>query len=84
MQVNVDRDRCCSSGQCVMTAPEVFEQDERDGLVNVRPAALPAAFLADVRLAADLCPGGAISVTETDTRTDTTTETGADGPGTTD
>ncbi|MFB7469777.1 ferredoxin [Kitasatospora sp. NPDC056184] len=66
MQVNVERDRCCSSGQCVMTAPEVFEQDERDGLVNVRRATVPAALLADVRLAADLCPGGAIAVAEDD------------------
>ncbi|MER7701320.1 ferredoxin [Kitasatospora sp. NPDC097605] len=64
MQVNVDRDRCCSSGQCVMTAPEVFEQDERDGLVTLRLTAVPAALFADVRLAADLCPGGAIAVTE--------------------
>ncbi|MFE2111386.1 ferredoxin [Kitasatospora sp. NPDC059463] len=66
MQVNVERDRCCSSGQCVMTAPGVFEQDERDGLVNVHRPAVPAALFEDVRLAADLCPGGAITVTEDD------------------
>ncbi|WP_380283136.1 ferredoxin [Kitasatospora purpeofusca] len=66
MQVNVERDRCCSSGQCVMTAPEVFEQDERDGLVILRRATVPAALFADVRLAADLCPGGAIAVAEDD------------------
>ncbi|MER5355344.1 ferredoxin [Kitasatospora sp. NPDC002551] len=66
MQVNVDRDRCCSSGQCVMTAPEVFEQDDLDGLVTVLRPVVPASLRGDVRLAADLCPGGAIAVTEAD------------------
>ncbi|MFF7453209.1 ferredoxin [Kitasatospora sp. NPDC008115] len=66
MQVNVERDRCCSSGQCVMTAPEVFEQDDRDGLVTLRRSVVPAELSADVRLAADLCPGGAIAVTGDD------------------
>ncbi|WP_344344436.1 ferredoxin [Kitasatospora putterlickiae] len=72
MQVNVERDRCCSSGQCVMTVPEIFEQDDRDSLVALRQVVVPAGLLADVRLAADLCPGGAITVSEDD------------GPGTTD
>ncbi|MFB6894059.1 ferredoxin [Kitasatospora sp. NPDC056327] len=66
MQVNVERDRCCSSGQCVMTAPEVFEQDDRDGLVRALVSVVPAARSADARLAAELCPGGAITVTEDD------------------
>ncbi|MEV6979089.1 ferredoxin [Kitasatospora sp. NPDC093806] len=66
MQVSVDRDRCCSSGQCVMTAPEVFDQDDRDGLVRVLQAVVPSSWSADARLAAQLCPGGAITVTEED------------------
>ncbi|MDY0816506.1 ferredoxin [Kitasatospora purpeofusca] len=66
MNVNVERDRCCSSGQCVMTVPEVFEQDDQDGLVRVLLNPVPAPRFADVRLAAELCPGGAITVTEDD------------------
>ncbi|MFE2723097.1 ferredoxin [Kitasatospora sp. NPDC059327] len=64
MQVSIDQDRCCSSGQCVVTAPEVFEQDDRDGLVRLRVSVLPPVRHADVRLASELCPGGAITVTE--------------------
>ncbi|MFJ9950113.1 ferredoxin [Kitasatospora sp. NPDC091207] len=64
MQVSIDQDRCCSSGQCVVTAPDVFEQDDRDGLVRIRLAVLPHVRHADVRLASELCPGGAITVAE--------------------
>ncbi|MEU1284477.1 ferredoxin [Kitasatospora sp. NPDC005856] len=64
MQVSVDRDRCCSSGMCVMNAPEVFDQDDRDSLVRLRQIALLPEQFDDVRLAADLCPGRAITVTE--------------------
>ncbi|WP_329485966.1 ferredoxin [Kitasatospora sp. NBC_01246] len=64
MQVSIDQDRCCSSGQCVVTAPEVFEQDDHDGLVRLRLTVLPPARFADVRLASELCPGGAITVAE--------------------
>ncbi|MFD0273203.1 ferredoxin [Kitasatospora sp. NPDC127111] len=64
MQVSIDQDRCCSSGQCVTTVPEVFEQDDHDGLVRLRLTVLAPAHHADVRLASELCPGGAITVTE--------------------
>jgi ferredoxin len=64
MRVEVDRNACCGSGNCVMTVPEVFDQDDRQGLVVLlrpRPAA-PAHDL--VREAALLCPAGAITVIE--------------------
>ncbi|MFH8381644.1 ferredoxin [Kitasatospora sp. NPDC018058] len=64
MQVSVDRDRCCSSGMCVMNVPEVFDQDDRDSLVRLRQTDIRPDQVADVRLAAELCPGGAITVTE--------------------
>ncbi|WP_406196366.1 ferredoxin [Kitasatospora sp. NBC_01560] len=63
MQVSVDRDRCCSSGLCVMNAPAVFDQDDRDSLVMVRQIVLLPAQFDEVRLAAELCPGRAITVT---------------------
>jgi AhpD family alkylhydroperoxidase len=61
--VTLDRGRCCSSGQCVSTAPDVFEQNDDDGLVQLvhdRPE-----VTASVRLAASLCPSRAITLTET-------------------
>ncbi|GAA2352589.1 ferredoxin [Nonomuraea africana] len=33
MVITVDRERCASSGQCALAAPEVFTQDEEDGRV---------------------------------------------------
>lgn len=32
MRLQVERDRCVGSGQCVMLAPDVFDQDD-EGLV---------------------------------------------------
>ncbi|MFG3580605.1 ferredoxin [Micromonospora chersina] len=45
-----------------MTAPEVFDQDDEDGLVLLRRAEPPAGAVDRVRLAVQLCPAGAISV----------------------
>ncbi|MFF7636910.1 ferredoxin [Kitasatospora sp. NPDC008050] len=63
MHVTVDQDRCCSSGQCVLTVPEVFDQSEEDGLVRLLQDRPPLALLPRLRTAAALCPGGAITVT---------------------
>lgn len=64
MRVSVDRDRCCSSGLCVMNVPEVFDQDDDDSLVRLRQTSFRPDQFADLRLAAQLCPGGAITVVE--------------------
>jgi len=32
MRLTIDRDRCVASGQCVMLAPDVFDQGD-DGIV---------------------------------------------------
>ncbi len=63
MRVEVDRDRCCGSGNCVMTVPTVFDQDDSDGLVVLRTPEPPEEVADAVRQAARLCPSGAISVT---------------------
>ncbi|MGW4894928.1 ferredoxin [Kitasatospora sp. NPDC004240] len=68
MQVSIDQDRCCSAGRCVVTAPSVFEQDDLDGVVRLRRPVPEAGEFADVRLAAELCPGGAITVVEENPR----------------
>ena len=59
MGVQVDRDRCISSGVCEHVAPQVFELDD-DGVLRVlEPASAdPAAVEEAVRG----CPSGALSL----------------------
>jgi ferredoxin len=62
VKVIVDQDRCIGSGQCVLLAPEVFDQREEDGIVVLLQENPPAELDADVAEAAHVCPGLAISV----------------------
>ncbi|WP_336205506.1 ferredoxin [Nonomuraea sp. LPB2021202275-12-8] len=64
MKVIADRDRCIGAGQCVAAAPEVFDQDEQDGLVVLLDAAPDAELHEAVREAATLCPASAILARE--------------------
>ena len=64
MRVEVDRAVCIGSGQCVVRAPTVFDQDEADGLVVVLDENPDPAVHADVLEAERGCPSGAISVSE--------------------
>ncbi|MGW0573558.1 ferredoxin [Streptomyces tauricus] len=64
MEVELDEPKCVAAGQCVVAAPEVFDQRDEDGvavLLDNRPA--PALFNA-VREAAALCPAAAIRMVE--------------------
>lgn len=62
MKVTVDQDKCCAGGNCVMQAPEVFDQRDSDGVVVLLTDA-PGEDLHDaVREAADVCPSAAITV----------------------
>jgi ferredoxin len=64
MKVAVDQDICASSGNCVMNAPELFDQREDDGVVvllNPNPSAGQADF---ARRAAAACPALAIHIEE--------------------
>lgn len=64
MKVTVDQDKCCAGGNCVMLAPDVFDQRDSDGVVVLLTDA-PGEDLHDaVREAADVCPSAAISVSE--------------------
>ncbi|MGW1060056.1 ferredoxin [Micromonospora rubida] len=63
MRIEVDRDRCCGSGNCVLAAPEVFDQDQADGLVLLLHPTPPPEWADRIRRAADLCPAGAIHLT---------------------
>ncbi len=57
--VRVDRALCIGSGDCVDTAPDVFQLDEEDKAVVVDPDAAP---VDDVLDAAGNCPVSAIFV----------------------
>jgi ferredoxin len=62
MIVRADPERCCSSGMCVLTAPEVFDQSEEDGSVALLCRMPRAEQEPAVRDAVRLCPSGALSI----------------------
>ncbi|MGP3921255.1 ferredoxin [Nonomuraea sp. 10N515B] len=64
MKVIVDEGKCCGAGQCVLIAPEVFDQREDDGIVILLEPEPGADQHPLVREAAAVCPGAAIEVTE--------------------
>ena len=61
MRISIDQTLCCSSGHCVLTVPDVFDQDD-DGLAIALVANPPSELEAKVQEAADTCPAGAISL----------------------
>ena len=64
MKVSVDADKCVAAGQCVLLAPEVFDQREEDGVVVLLDEA-PGPELHDgVRESATVCPAAAIHLAE--------------------
>jgi len=64
MKIMVDQDKCAASGQCVMSAPDVFDQREEDGVVVLLQENPEARLAAAVRQAELLCPARAITVEE--------------------
>lgn len=64
VRVAVDQDKCCGAGSCVLTAPEVFDQREEDGIVVLLDPAPATALHPAVREAAAVCPASAITLDE--------------------
>lgn len=62
-RVTTDTGRCVGAGQCVLTAPAVFDQDD-DGLVTVLALPVNSKAVDRVHEAATACPSGAITVVE--------------------
>jgi ferredoxin len=62
MKVIVDQDKCVASGQCVLSAPDVFDQRESDGIVVLLAENPDAGSDAMVREAAAICPALAIQI----------------------
>lgn len=64
MRVAVDAPKCVASGQCVLIAPDVFDQRDEDGIVVLLDEAPPPERHGGVRESALVCPAAAILVTE--------------------
>lgn len=63
-RIEIDLDICIGAGQCVLTAPGVFTQDD-DGFSTLLPGLEDGAGDPMVREAARACPVSAITVSET-------------------
>ncbi|AXG76582.1 ferredoxin [Streptomyces paludis] len=64
MHVEVDEPKCVSAGLCVMSAPDVFDQRDDDGVVILLDSDPDTALDEEVREAAGLCPAAAIRLVE--------------------
>jgi ferredoxin len=60
VRIEIHRDRCIGAGQCVRVAPQVFTQDEDEGLVVLLDENPPPELHDAVRTAAKLCPARVI------------------------
>jgi ferredoxin len=62
MHITIDEAKCCGAGQCVLAAPEVFDQRDEDGVVVLLDARPPADQHDNVRDAVAVCPAAAIEM----------------------
>ncbi|OIK29526.1 ferredoxin [Streptomyces malaysiense] len=63
MHIEIDKNVCIGAGQCALTAPGVFTQDD-DGFSMLIPGREDGGGDPNVREAARACPVGAITVTD--------------------
>lgn len=63
VRISADRERCTGAGMCALLAPEVFDQDENDGRVQLLDPG-PQRGHSAVREALAACPSGALDIDE--------------------
>ncbi|MFF3848996.1 ferredoxin [Streptomyces sp. NPDC002328] len=63
MKVELEADKCVASGQCVVAATQVFDQDD-DGIAVLLEERIGAELVDDVREAVAVCPAAAIRLVE--------------------
>jgi ferredoxin len=59
MTIEVDRDICIGAGNCVLAAPDLFDQDD-EGLVLLLTTEVSGDRQSAAETAAQRCPAGAI------------------------
>lgn len=64
MRVELDEPKCVASGQCVMAAPDVFDQRDEDGIAILLEERPGEELLDGVRDAVAVCPAVAIRLVE--------------------
>ncbi|MUL41393.1 ferredoxin [Streptomonospora sp. PA3] len=62
MRITADTDVCISAGMCALTAPQVFDQGDEDGLVRVLLPEPPEELREAAAQAVRLCPSGALGI----------------------
>lgn len=60
MKIYVDQSKCIAAGNCVMLAPEVFDQRDEDGVVVLLDENPPEELYGKIRAAASACPANVI------------------------
>ncbi|GIE89716.1 ferredoxin [Actinoplanes regularis] len=64
-KIAADLDRCVGSGQCVLTNPDAFDQSDEDGtVVLLQDTPADDEALKRARIAVEICPSRALSLTE--------------------
>ncbi|MFD8325933.1 ferredoxin [Streptomyces lydicus] len=81
MQIRIDRTRCRGAGQCVLSAPGLFDQSEEDGMVVVLESTPPPELRDAARRAAALCPNSVIRIVESEGTADGDEGGGDEGRG---
>ena len=64
MRIVADSGRCVGAGQCVLTEPEVFDQDQTEGTVVLRTEQVSDDNVDRVREAVHICPSQALSLSD--------------------
>lgn len=64
MKITVNRETCIGAAQCSQSAPQVFTQDQDEGLVELLDPSPPEEEHDNARAAEDLCPSASIEITE--------------------
>jgi len=62
MKIVIDEDKCVGAGQCVLAAPEVFDQRDDDGIAVLLDESPGDGQLPQVQDAIGRCPALAITM----------------------
>jgi ferredoxin len=63
VRIEADRERCIGAGMCVMTAEQVFDQDDEGVVVVLTPEVSPGDAVVAARAVAS-CPAAALRLVE--------------------